>query len=465
MQTSAGTELLFYTKELGWVHCFIDWEVAYMNKTTSATVTDAADICAQQPCRAQNIDAIVQYYLSGIKQNNGKVGIELEHFIVHKADSTPVTYSEEYGVRWILEQLMTSYPRPTYDGDHDLIGLSRLHEGVLEGITLEPAAQLELSAGPFDSLFEAQECFAEFEEHVASIIDGVGEQILLLGYQPNSRAQDTELIPKRRYKFMDMYLGAKGPYGPCMMRGTASTQVSIDFTSEEDCIRKLRLASKMVPILSLITDNSPLFEAEPRTHELMRTEVWKYCDPDRCGLVPGVLDDDFTLQRYAEYILDTPAILIPCEKNGWCYEEKTFGEVYAATPMKRADVEHAISMLFNDIRLKTYVEIRPADAMPIDYVIGYAALIKGMFSSDKSMSALEAVFEGARTEADVVKAKEELMSNGYDAEIYGQRADQIADRMCMIARLGLAKEERDLIEPLLMLVMSRKTIAELTIIE
>jgi glutamate--cysteine ligase len=122
-------------------------------------------------------------------------------------------------------------------------------------------------------------------------------------------------------------------------------------------------------------------------------------------------------------------------------------------------------MLFNDIRLKTYVEIRPADAMPIDYVIGYAALIKGMFSSDKSMSALEAVFEGARTEADVVKAKEELMSNGYDAEIYGQRADQIADRMCMIARLGLAKEERDLIEPLLMLVMSRKTIAELTIIE
>lgn len=297
-----------------------------MNKTTSADMATKQNAAATQPCRADNVKAIVDYYRSGIKSGPGKIGIELEHFIVHKADATPVTYSEEHGVRWILEQLSEAYPKPTYDGDHDLIGVSRVHDGVLEAVTLEPAAQLELSAGPFSSLLEAQECFERFEERVTSIIDAVGEQILLLGYQPSVRAEDTELIPKRRYKFMDMYLGGKSPYGRCMMRGTASTQVSIDYSSEEDCIRKFRLACKMVPVLALITDNSPLFEGEPRTHELMRTEVWKYCDPDRCGLVPGVLDDDFTLERYAEYILDTPAILIPCERTSGAIRRRRWGK-------------------------------------------------------------------------------------------------------------------------------------------
>lgn len=435
-----------------------------MNKTTSADMATKQNAAATQPCRADNVKAIVDYYRSGIKSGPGKIGIELEHFIVHKADATPVTYSEEHGVRWILEQLSEAYPKPTYDGDHDLIGVSRVHDGVLEAVTLEPAAQLELSAGPFSSLLEAQECFERFEERVTSIIDAVGEQILLLGYQPSVRAEDTELIPKRRYKFMDMYLGGKSPYGRCMMRGTASTQVSIDYSSEEDCIRKFRLACKMVPVLALITDNSPLFEGEPRTHELMRTEVWKYCDPDRCGLVPGVLDDDFTLELrgvHSGYAGHPDSL----RKERVVLFGEDAGETYAHKVMERADVEHAVSMLFNDIRLKTYIEIRPADAMLIDYVIAYAALIKGMFSSEESIAALEKIFEGAKTQADVAAAKEDLMANGYAGTVYGQRVDEIADRMMMIARLGLPAEERDLIEPLMMLVMSRKTMADLTIIE
>ena len=95
--------------------------------------------------------------------------------------------------------------------------------------------------------------------------------------------------------------------------------------------------------------------------------------------MPDVLDPSFDLRRYAEYILDTVAILIPCQQQRWCYSDRTFGDIYAARTMTRAEVEHAVSMFFTDVRLKTYIEIRPADAMPIPYVIAYAALIKGLF--------------------------------------------------------------------------------------
>ncbi len=88
------------------------------------------------------------------------------------------------------------------------------------------------------------------------------------------------------------------------------------------------------------------------------------------------------------------AILIPCRKEQWCYSERTFGEIYAERTMTRAEVEHAVSMFFNDVRLKTYIEIRPADAMPVPYVVAYAALIKGLFYHAENLDALDGLFEG-----------------------------------------------------------------------
>ena len=54
------------------------------------------------------------------------------------------------------------------------------------------------------------------------------------GYQPASKVETLSLIPKERYRFMDRYFEKIGPYGRQMMRGTAATQVSIDYFSEED---------------------------------------------------------------------------------------------------------------------------------------------------------------------------------------------------------------------------------------
>ncbi len=410
-----------------------------------------------QPARNANIDAIVSFFESGIKgpETSGELGIELEHTIVHN-DMSPVSYSEPHGVAWTLEQLKRDFPETTRDPEGDLLGVSRPGEAV----TIEPAAQLELSAGPFRTLEDARASFEQFEQVLSDVVSPVGQKVLTFGYHPAAEAMSMELIPKRRYRFMNLYLGNVGPFGPCMMRGSASTQVSIDYYSTEDCLRKLRLAFGLVPLLSLICDNSPVFEGKPREHKLVRTEIWQHCDPDRCGLVPGAMDPSFNLRRYAEYILDTPAILAPCQKEQWCYSERTFGEIYAETPMGRAEVEHAVSMFFNDVRLKTYIEIRPADAMPIPYVIAYAALIKGLFYNSASLDALEALLTGVDEES-FEAAKNALMERGYDAEVYGCSAADLADGLITLARNGLDPEERAFLEPLAQLVERRVTLADL----
>lgn len=428
-----------------------------MNTTAGKAASSARGAADAQPAREQNIAAVVAYFESGIKPADQPpaVGIELEHTIV-SGDGGPVGYRGEHGVAWLLERLSARYPQQTRDAEGDLIGVARPGEAV----TIEPASQVELSAGPFTALSDAQRVFDGFEELLADELAPFGMKALTVGYHPTAKAADLELIPKRRYRFMNLYFEQRGPYGMRMMRGSASTQVSIDYRSVQDCLHKLRLAGIAGPLLALLADNAPVFEGAPRPCKLVRTKIWRECDPDRCGIVPGSLDAGFTLRDYAEYLLDTPAILVPCRKEGVCYTERTFGEVYADAPMTREQVEHMASMFFTDARLKTYLEIRPADALPIPCALAYAAVVKGLFYGDAQLDALDALFAGLG-EADVEAAKDALMAQGYAATVYGQPAGQLIDRLLEVAEGGLPAEERVFLKPLADLAAQRVTLADL----
>ncbi len=428
-----------------------------MNTTANERAATCTDSDRNQPFREANLDALTSFFKSGIKPegSQGKLGIELEHIIVQE-DGSPVSYSEEQGVAWLLGELAADYPDTTTDDDGDLLGVSRPGESV----TIEPAAQIELSAGPYDDLSAAYRTFEGFQKKVSGLLSPFGKHLVSYGYHPTAAARTLELIPKQRYEYMNSYLSRKDLYGPCMMRGSASTQVSIDYTSEDDCLRKMKIAYALVPLLSLMCDNSPIFEGAPRRCKLVRTDIWRHVDNDRCGIVPGVFDEGFSLRDYAAFVLDTPAIVMPDGPGKWAYSEKTFGEIYADAAMTPRDVEHAVSMQFPDIRLKTYLEIRPADSMPVPYVIAYAALIKGLFYGETSLQRLEGLLGGVN-EASFESAKDELMAHGYEAVVYGRKAGLLCDEVIAVAAESLSADDDALLAPLANLVHERVTLADL----
>lgn len=403
----------------------------------------------------ENVKAIVDYFKSGIKDKSetGKLGVEIEHVVVGE-HSRAISYSEEHGVRWILEQLSSDYPKKMFGDEGDLLGLAA--EG--KTITLEPAAQLELSTGPYEYAAELQDDYSAFQHHLVQLAGDSGMRAVAIGYHPTAKADDLELIPKQRYRFMDEHFAKIGPFGRCMMRGSAATQISIDYYSVDDCLRKLRLASAIAPLLALVCDNSPVFEGKPRTHHMVRTEIWQKCDPARCGIVPGALDSDFTLEAYAEYVLRTPAIFGIGPNSRSFATDKTFDELYADAPMTTAQVEHALSLFFNDIRLKTYIEIRPADSMPLPFVMAYAALIKGLLYSNDSLDALDELTAGVNETA-IEQAKEALMADGYDAVVYGRPATELIDALFDTAIGSLSRMDGGFMNPLLQLARMRKTLA------
>lgn len=402
-----------------------------------------------------NRDKLVAFFEKGDKYTRS-LGFELEHVLLHKGTHAPVTYSEPCGVRDVLRRLSPAYDEVLKDGD-DIIGLSRPGEA----ITIEPAAQLEISAGPFTSVVDIERSYLEFRQKLDPILDECGLETPMLGYNPSAKAGDLELIPKFRYECMTKFLGAQAYEGICMMRGTASLQVSIDFRNEADAMRKLRLAQVLAPILALMCDNSPKFEAEERTSQLVRTAVWAGMNQDRVGTIPGSLSPGFSFADYADYILSREAILVPDEQapEGWRYvANQTFDEVYAHREMTDVEIEHALSMVWPDARLKNFVEIRPADAMPIEYCLAYAVLIRSVFYNDCNLDVLDSML-GTVDEEQVRQAKQELMRLGYGAQVYGRPVEFWADLLMVLASGTLEPGEFIYLEPLASMVKYRFTLA------
>ncbi|MBQ9001943.1 MAG: gamma-glutamyl-gamma-aminobutyrate hydrolase family protein, partial [Eggerthellaceae bacterium] len=386
------------------------------------------------------------------------LGFELEHVLLHRGSHAPVSYDEPGGVRDVLERLAEHYDERHYEGDN-LIGLER--EGA--AITIEPAGQLELSAGPFHTVLEIEEAYLCFRDELDPILDEFGLETPMLGYNPSACAKDLKLVPKFRYECMSKFLGAQAYEGICMMRGTASLQISIDYRNEADALRKLRIAEAIAPILALICDNAPVFEGEERKANMVRTAIWSGMKQDRVGTVPGSLDSDFTFADYADYILTREAVLVPDAEaeGGWRYvADQTFDEIYANREMTRAELEHALSMVWPDARLKNFVEIRPADAMPFEYCLAYAVLIRGLFYSDRNLDVLESLLASVG-EDDVRDAKAALVEKGYGAQIYGRPVDFWADLLIVLAYGTLEPGEWGYFEPLMSMVKYRFTLAEI----
>ena len=401
----------------------------------------------------KNIAKLIEFFENGEKSTHS-LGFELEHILLHEKDRTPVSYSEEGGVKDVLEWMAFDYDEKIYEKDN-LVGLSRKGEA----ISIEPAAQLEISAGPFKTVQDVEVTYLNFRRRLDPILEHFGLITPMVGYNPAAKAKDLELIPKERYKDMTKFLGAQSYYAICMMRGTASLQISVDYANEKDAVRKMQIAQKLAPILALMTDNSPIFEGKQREKEMVRTIVWSGMYQDRVGTVPGSLDKDFSYEKYAEYILSREAVLIPDGNGDFKYVgKKTFDELYANKVMDATEVEHALSMVWPDARLKNFVEIRHADALPFEFSMAYTALIKNLFYDEKNLDVLETLLDGI-TEDDVHAAKKSLIENGYAGAAYGRGAKFWADMLMLLASSVSDRDEVAYLEPLQSMVDNEFTLA------
>ncbi len=394
----------------------------------------------------KNLDILEQHFQEGCKLNCvQKLGVEIEHFVVHKDTKASVTYYEERGMEALLHRLKDHFPHPYYV-EGRLLGLSNNDYS----ISLEPASQLEISITPKESIRVIQEIYQAFLRLLLPLLEQWDCQLITLGYQPASRADQLPLIPKKRYEFMDDYFQSTGTCGRQMMRGTAATQVSIDYCSEEDFRIKYRAAYLLMPALKLVTDNCPVFEGQPYSGHLARTTIWNQVDPVRCGILPGLFEPNFGFRSYARYLWHLPPIFRPTAEGVVYTGSRTAGNLWQEQLLTPEDVNHLLSMTFLDVRLKQYLEIRGGDSMPPESIMAYLALIKGLFFHPRVLEDL--LKQYPVTEQRIRDTEQDLIKRGYGGRIYGRPAREFLQDLVELAERGLEDAERRFLLPFRLLL-------------
>lgn len=401
----------------------------------------------------RNLSRLTEYFQNGCKENCfQKLGLEVEHFVVKKDTKESVSYYGERGVGALLERMKPYYSHFHYEGDQ-LLGLYNSEYS----ITLEPAAQLEISINPRRCICEIRNIYHSFLKQWEPLLEEWGYELVTMGYQPVSTVQDLQLIPKKRYEYMDTYFKKAGTTGANMMRGTASAQISVDYFSERDFVRKMRAAYILTPAIKLLTDCSPVFEGKRYQKHMARTMIWKQVDPQRCGIVPGLFEEDFGFEKYGKYLLRLPLIFIPQNGEAVYVGHQSAEELRKDRDMTSEEIEHVLSMTFVDVRLKHYLEIRGADSMPFAYVMGYLALLKGIFYYE---DALEQILNRKISEADILQAEENLMELGFEGDIYGEKADAYLKNIFAIAREHLEGNEKSFLDVLEQIVEEKRSLTD-----
>lgn len=400
---------------------------------------------------------LVDYFRNGEKKDSKlRIGMEMEHFVLHKDTLTAVSYYETNGVETILQALLTNSGwQGIYEEGH-LLGL----EKDSTNISLEPGGQLEISIKPLASIEAIKDEYQNFLDQVIPILEANDQVLMAIGYHPVTKIADVKFIPKQRYAYMSDYLQRQGKYALNMMKGTAAMHINMDYRSESDYIKKYKVANCLAPVIAAMFDNSPIFEGEVTKKHAPRTIVWQNCDDDRCGTVPGTFNVDFGYKQYAQFILNTPPILVKKDTIQYTQSIKN-KEMFDPDNYTKEELEYMLTMVFPDVRTKGHIEIRMSDSIPYPLNIAGVALWKGLLYHDQNLDELYQYFADIKTD-DIIDAKNQVMQSGYQADFKGKKIAELAQYIVCLAKSGLSISEQVYLQPLERLVQQKKSLAAIS---
>ncbi len=414
----------------------------------------------------ESIDMLTALLAAGEKRAGAlRVGTEHEKLPFFEDSLAPVGYEE--GIRPLLRGLMKHGWAPEPDAEQPI---ALVRGGA--SVTLEPGGQVELSGAPLPSLHDTERELSLHQAELAEVASSLGIGFLGLGFRPFETTAEMPWMPKPRYAVMRDYLPRHGGAALEMMLLSATVQANFDYQSEADMAAKMRCAMSVSPIVAALFAASPFEAGLWRGRRTRRYAMWRDVDPDRCGLLPFVFEDDFGYRRYVEWALDVPMFFL---RRGGAYEPLsgvTFRRFLESglhgERATVADFENHLSTLFPEVRLKTYLEVRSADAGPLGMVLALPALWKGLLYDEEARRAATALLAHLsfteRLAMQVAVAQDGLAAHGP-----GWHAHDLAGELVRLARAGLRRQavrdaqgadEQRFLEPLEGVVASRNTLAD-----
>ena len=377
-----------------------------------------------------------------------RIGTEHEKFGFRLTDLAAPPYQPADGQPGSIRDLLAGLTRfggtPIADRGNT-IGLKQGDAAV----SLEPAGQLELSGAPLETLHETM---AELETHfdqVRSVSRDLQIGWAPLGFHPIATREQMPLMPKGRYEIMRRYMPKVGRFGLDMMTRTCTVQVNLDYASEQDMVRKLRVSLLLQPLATALFANSPFTEGRPNGYLSYRAKVWTDTDNQRSGIPAVMFEPGFGFERYAQWLIDeVPMYFVYRNSNyidvaGASFRDYMAGRLHnvAGAVATVGDFADHITTVFTDVRIKRFLEMRGADAGRADMMVAQSAFWVGLLYDEAALSAAEALLSGAGWE-DAVTLRDAVPRAGLAAPWRGGTLLDLARDAVAIAGDGLRARAR-----------------------
>ncbi|WP_347312164.1 glutamate--cysteine ligase [Defluviimonas sp. SAOS-178_SWC] len=393
----------------------------------------------------ERFEQLAEYMESGCKpKDDWRIGTEHEKFGYCKDTLLPLPYDGPRSIRAMLEGLQQRFGwEPVFEQDH-IIGLT--HGGA--NISLEPGGQLELSGAPLETIHQTCDEVNEHLREVREVADRIGVRFIGLGAAPVWTHEQMPLMPKGRYKLMNDYMTKVGTHGTQMMRRTCTVQVNLDFASEADMVKKMRVALALQPVATALFANSPFFEGKPNGMKSWRSRIWRSLDDSRTGMLPFVFEDGMGFQRYVDYVLDVPMYFVYRDGKyinalGQSFRDFLKGELPALPGEKPtlSDWADHMTTVFPEARVKKYIEMRGADGGPWRRLCALPALWVGLLYDQSALDAAWDLVKG--WDAETREALRVAASiDALQAETHGVNMLDLARETVKIAEAGLRARAR-----------------------
>ena len=405
--------------------------------------TPTRDIDSSAP-RIRNKTELVERIASGSKPaSEWRVGTEHEKFGFIEKTLKPMPYDGPTSIRKLLEGLSKEYGwTPIHEGDNIIGGKKGL-----ASLSLEPGGQFELSGAPLTSIHETCKEISDHLRETRAIAQPMGAAFLGLGFSPIWSFDETPMMPKGRYGIMKAYMEKVGRLGRQMMFRSCTVQSNLDFGSEADMVKKMRVSLALQPIVTALFANSPFAEGRTNGFLSYRAHVWTDTDPDRTGMLPFAFESGFGFERYVDYALDVPMYFVRrggryIDCSGQSFRDFLAGKLPALPGEKPAmdDFDDHLSTIFPEVRLKTFLEMRGADAGPQSKLCALSALWVGILYDSKALDAAWELVKGW-TAADREALRRAVQTLGLKAPVRNTSAQAVAREVVALARAGLARRK------------------------
>ncbi|WP_216204906.1 ergothioneine biosynthesis glutamate--cysteine ligase EgtA [Amycolatopsis aidingensis] len=336
--------------------------------------TSQRDAAAEQTsARVVSDRAEGEAYVASVCFKHGPprlIGVELEYTVHHVDDpSRPLDPAH------LAEALGPHAPR-TLSPDspaQPLPGGSPL--------TLEPGAQVEISALPQPSLAELSAVVSADLRHLTELLARAGLCLGEHGIDPHrgpSRVLTTE-----RYAAMERRFAPMGTGGITMMCSTAGLQICLDAGEREHIAQRWAAAHALGPVLLALFANSRRHAGADTGHASAR---WlAVMGTERARTRPAMASPD-PARDWARRMMDTPLMVLRRPEGPWdAPAGLTFADWVAGRgaagvldPPTTADLDYHLTTMFTPVRPRGYVEARYLDAQPPDRWLHPVALLAAL---------------------------------------------------------------------------------------